>query len=99
MLLLEREIQTQIIDYLTKTGWKVIRNYMRAIRYKGGNAKNPNSGMPDLLAIKNGKYVWIEVKTPKGLISKTQQEYITSLRNHGATVLVATSYRDVMLYM
>ena len=96
MLISETKIQKHIIDALYKLGWLVLRNHAQGVKYTGGRGKNPSAGIPDLLAVKESKYVWIEVKTPKGKLSKSQEDMHLKLRFHGATVLVATSVEDII---
>lgn len=96
MLISETKIQKQIIDALFGLGWLVLRNHAQGVKYTGGRGKNPSAGIPDLLAIKNGKYVWIEVKTPKGKLSKSQEDMHLKLEYHGCTLIVATSVDDIL---
>ena len=99
MSLTESEIQRDIKNYLQKTGWKVIRNHTQGVKYSRGRGTNPNAGMPDLLSLRAGEYVWIEVKTPSGKLSIIQLMYIARLRNHGAKVIIATCVDDVIFQL
>ena len=76
----EKDIQKAIIDYLSYTGWYVLR--MPPSIYSSFK------GIPDLYAVKKGVSIWIECKSPKGRLSKKQQEVIDSLKGHGAIVFV-----------
>lgn len=49
----ESQIQSKIMDRLQKNGWYVVKLML-----------TNKSGIPDLMALKNGKAVFIEVKRP-----------------------------------
>lgn len=53
------------------------------------------SGLPDLLAIKDGLAHWFEVKTPKGTLSKLQRYWIDKLIAYGCVAGVVRSVEDV----
>lgn len=80
----EQRIQGRILKGLKKHGiWatKVI-------------TANRN-GVPDILACHEGCFVAIEVKTPKGRVSKVQEFQIEQIRRAGGIALVATCWKDV----
>jgi Holliday junction resolvase len=54
------------------------------------------SGAPDLVAIKRGRVVFLEVKTPKGKVSEKQSEVHDLLRLHGMEVRVVRGIDDIM---
>ncbi len=82
----ENDILRSIRDYLRLHGWKVVRNHQSL-----GSEK----GIPDLTAIRGGQTVWIEVKTPKGRLSKYQEAWLQDLEDHGGWWIVARSVEDV----
>lgn len=82
----ETDIMHQIRDFLKLHGWMVIRNHQTL---------GSHPGVPDLTAIRGGKVVWIEVKTPKGRLSKTQEKFLQELEDHGGWWIVARSVEDV----
>ena len=51
----ESEIQAAIKEYLQWTGWFVFKNHQ---------SLGSHRGVADLVAMKDGLTVWIEVKTP-----------------------------------
>jgi len=53
------------------------------------------AGVPDLLAIKDGRAVWIEAKTAEGVVSKLQEYTMTKLRAAGCVCIVARSVNDL----
>ena len=89
----EAQIQRAIVDLLTLHGWLVIPfaapGTHKALR---GVVM---AGWPDLLAIKDGRYVHIEVKAKAGVLRKSQKLMHTLLRGQGCTVITARSRADV----
>ncbi|MBO8136781.1 MAG: VRR-NUC domain-containing protein [Desulfotomaculum sp.] len=83
----ERDIQRQIKEYLQWHGWLVVKIHQSLGSYKG---------IADLYALKNGRSVWIEVKTPKGKQSKDQEQFEKDIKAHGGEYMVARSVEDVM---
>ncbi len=82
----ETAIRTAIRDYLTLHGWKVTRIVQSALSEKG---------IPDLVATREGKTVWVEVKQPTGRLSAHQVAWLQDLENHGGHYIVARSVEDV----
>lgn len=82
----EKEIQNNIRDYLSINGWFVIRHQQSL-----GSLK----GLSDLSAIKDGKTIYIEVKTPRGHQSDYQKEFQDNIESHGGLYILARSIDDV----
>ena len=82
-MILESKIQKQIIDYLEKDNWIVVKT----IRLN-------DSGYPDIFAFRNGKTLFIEVKSEKGVLSELQKHRINKLRQQGFDVLVSNSFES-----
>ena len=80
----EQKIQFLIQGYLKKDGWLV--NKLMAVT---------QGGTPDLIAHKQGKTLYIEVKKPGGRLSRIQEYRIAELRNEGIDVLVTDNLQDV----
>ncbi len=53
------------------------------------------SGVPDILACVNGKFVGIEVKRPGGRLSELQKYNIERIQAAGGVAFVATSVDEV----
>ncbi|WP_051688322.1 hypothetical protein [Desulfofalx alkaliphila] len=83
----EAHIQRQIRDYLQWHGWFVVKIHQSLGSYKG---------IADLYAIKNGRSVWIEVKTPRGRQSQHQEKFQRDIEDHGGEYMVARCVEDVM---
>lgn len=82
----ETQIRNEIRDFLRLHGWKVVRIVQSALSERG---------IPDLVAIRGGQTVWIEVKTPEGRLSKYQERWLQDLEDHGGWYVVARSVEDV----
>ncbi len=50
------------------------------------------NGIPDLMALKDGQTMFVEVKTPKGVLSELQKIRINQLRKQGFEVKIWTDY-------
>jgi hypothetical protein len=52
------------------------------------------SGVPDWLILRDGRYVWIEVKTPRGAVRPIQAYQIGQLEKCGADVWIVRSLEE-----
>ena len=57
--------------------------------------KHALKGVPDIIVIKDGRFIGIEVKTDKGRLSEHQLDFKWRCERHGGTYLVARSIDDV----
>ena len=93
----EHEIQTEIMNYLRAKNWMVFRMNSGAIRTeRGGLVRMNPAGTSDVLAIKNGKCTFIEVKRPGNKITRLQEMKMEELSSFGANCFVATSVESVI---
>lgn len=83
----ESKIQKQIIDYLKKNNYYVIKLITTSI-----------NGIPDILAIKND-VLFIEVKSEKGKLSPLQEYRIKELKDRDINCIVAKSVFDVKSFI
>lgn len=83
----ESEVQRKIILQLEKRGWIAVKLIQTTM-----------NGIPDLMALKCGKTVFIEVKTDKGVTSELQKFRHEKLRSQGFTVHVCTSFEKISLF-
>ena len=81
----ETDILRAIRTYLQLRGWFVIRHQAGL-----GSAR----GFPDLIAVKDGQVVFIEVKTPKGQLSSYQRAFWDELTAYGGSYVVLRSVKD-----
>lgn len=82
----EKDIQKAIKDYLKLKDWMVIKIHQSLGSYKG---------IADLYALKNGRSVWIEVKTPGGRQSIDQVAFEQEIKRHGGEYIIARDVDDV----
>jgi Holliday junction resolvase len=81
----ESIIQTNIKKYLEKEGWMVIKLIQTSV-----------NGIPDLLCLKDGRAVFIEVKQPGKKPTDLQQYRIEKLHRAGFAAITAASVSDVV---
>jgi len=82
----EQDIQRKIIKYLETNGAYVVKVVSAT-----------KSGVPDILACIEGKFVAIEVKTPKTInnVSRLQKYNLTAIEAAGGKAIVAKSLDDI----
>lgn len=71
-MILEQQIQKKIINQLQKEGWLCIKLI-----------KTNWNGIPDLLCLRNGITMFVEVKRPNGKLSELQKVRIEQLKQKG----------------
>lgn len=80
----EGKIQKKITDHLKKDGWFTTKLMQTS-----------TNGIPDVLAVKSERTLWIEVKTPTGRLSEIQKYRIKQLIfDFDQEVMVAYSYQE-----
>lgn len=78
----EQQLQTKIKNKLQQEGWEVVKLI-----------KTSWNGIPDLMCLRKGETMFIEVKKEKtGVLSKLQEIRIKQLRDQGFTVKILTDY-------
>jgi Holliday junction resolvase len=83
---LESDIRRQIISYLEIKGWFVYYNLQGLGSYPG---------LSDLVAVKNGRVVHIEVKAKTGRQSERQEKFQASLEAVGGEYVLARGIEDI----
>jgi Holliday junction resolvase len=68
---------------LQEDGWIVIKLIKTSL-----------TGIPDILALKDGKAIFVEVKQPKGVLSPIQDHVIKTIRENGFDVKIWTKYQE-----
>jgi len=81
--MLEQAIQKKISDRLKKEGWIVVKLI-----------KTTMNGIPDLMALRNGETLFVEVKQPKGKLAPLQELRIQELRDQGFRAEVWIGYEE-----
>jgi len=84
----ENAIKRQIKDWLKWNGWFSFPILQGLGSYKG---------IPDLIAIKDGVVLFIEVKAPKGRLTPNQKQFRQDLVEHGGIYVIARDCDDVEL--
>jgi Holliday junction resolvase len=82
----EKDIRRQIQDYLRWTGWAVFYHLQGLGSFRG---------LSDLQALKNGRSVFIEVKTARGRQSEYQKEFQRMVEGAGLEYVLARDVSDV----
>lgn len=97
--ILEKDIQKQILEYLTYKRIFHFRNNTGGAVY---NTKGKQSfvrfgtpGSPDIICVIRGRFVGIEVKGPAGIQSPTQKQFQVNLEEVGGVYILAHSLDDV----
>ena len=83
---MESKIQSNIKARFERAGWMVVKLIQT----------NCN-GIPDLMCLKNGKTVFIEVKQPGREPTELQKYRHAELIKQGFTVHVLTSEKDIII--
>ncbi len=82
----ESDIRRQIQDFLRWRGWFVYYNLQGLGCYPG---------LSDLVAVKGGRVVHIEIKTKTGKQSEKQEDFQADLERAGGTYIIARRIEDV----
>lgn len=86
----ESLIQSQVRDALRMDGWYVIRHQQ---------GLGAHLGLSDLTAIKEGKTIYVEIKTPTGRLSEYQEQFKHDIELHGGTYVVCRCLEDIQPYL
>lgn len=101
----EHALQNAIEDYLVLKNWLVIRINSGAVKTDNGFfrcykviAKNCNmtAGISDLIAMKNSKVLFIEVKTDKGKQTEFQKEFQKVCEKFNQTYLIIRNIDELI---
>jgi hypothetical protein len=98
----EAEIQRSIVQYLILKNWLVIRinsgaqavdgRFLRTYTIENNGR---SSGMPDVIAVKDGRWLLLEVKTSTGRLSESQRDFHKMAETYAVKVHVVRSIDDV----
>lgn len=99
----ESVIQKGIIQYLILKGWLVIRinsgcrsDNNSFVRFYTIENTNKSSGLTDLIAFKDGKHLFLEVKRVGGKMSPGQIEFKKLAESKGENVYCVDSVEQVI---
>jgi Holliday junction resolvase len=82
----ETDIRRMLVSYMRVKGWFVYHNLAGLGCYPG---------LSDLVAVKDGRVIHIEVKKPGGRQSEKQKQFQDDLESHGGEYLIAMSIEDL----
>jgi len=83
----ESQLQTQIKNRLTKHGWLVVKIISSSM-----------NGIPDLMCIRKGVVMFLEIKTDVGVVAPLQEYVIKVLNSNQIHSRVVRSVEDVDVY-
>lgn len=83
----ESQIQTQIKKKLEEHGWYVVKLI-----------QTNKNGIPDLMAIRKGNVIFLEVKTDDGVVAPLQEHRIKELNSIGVFARVVRSVEDINVF-
>jgi hypothetical protein len=83
----ESQLQTQIKNRLTKHGWLVVKIITSTM-----------NGIPDLMCIRKGVVIFLEVKTEDGVVAPLQEYVMRVLSSNQVHSRVVRSVEDVDVY-
>lgn len=96
----ETDIQFSICEYLALKGyffWRQnnIPRYNKDRKVYFSMPKYALNGIPDIILIKDGQFIGLEVKTPQGRKSKAQEAFEKGSTEAGAQYHIVRSIEDV----
>lgn len=96
--MIEHDLQNKIRLELSKIGWTTFRTNVGKVKLADGRFFDTGlpPGFSDLLALKDGKTVFIEVKKPGGKPSKAQKNFIEQMKKNGFNAGIVYSVDDAL---
>ena len=93
----ESEIQQPILEYLKYRGIFHYRQNTGAFKRDDGHFyRFGTAGSPDIVCVIKGRYVGLEVKTPKGKLNDNQVEFHRQLMKAGGIVFTVRSLDEAV---
>jgi Holliday junction resolvase len=83
----ESQLQTQIKNRLSKHGWLVVKIISSSM-----------NGIPDLMCIRKGVVMFLEIKTDVGVVAPLQEYVMKVLNSYQVHSRVVRSVEDVDVY-
>ena len=83
----ENDIKRQVKDYLS------LKGYFHFPILQGLGAKK---GIPDIIAIKNNRVLFLEIKRPGGKLSEHQQQFQLDIEGQGGEYYTIKSLDDLI---
>ena len=85
--LTENDIKRMVKDYLNIQGW---------FHFHIMQGLGSYPGIPDIIAVKDGQVLFIEVKKPTGKQSERQREFQQNIESHGGKYLIVKDVEDLI---
>ncbi len=82
----EGALKSAIRKYLKFTGWYVVNMWQGQMSFPG---------IADLYALRNGRALWLEIKTGKGRQSDAQKAFEPSIKQAGGEYYLVRSLDDI----
>ena len=101
----EAMIEEAILQYLNCVGWFAWKNpttgyYDSKIKgFRKQSSSYSINGVSDIIAVRDGEVLFIEVKTKKGVQSKYQKIFEQKIKESGGIYWVVRSVQDVKLML
>ncbi len=86
----ENRVKKVVKDYLKWHGWFVFHILQGLGSYPG---------IADLIAIKDGRVLFIECKAPNGKLSEKQDSFRSEIWQHGGEYVVVHDLNELTLYL
>lgn len=84
----ERQWQTTVEQALTAAGWRWYHAPDNRPGGRTGRIQKVTAGFPDLIAVRGGRLLALELKAQRGRLGPAQQEWLDALALAGAEVAV-----------
>jgi hypothetical protein len=100
--MLESHIEETILQYLNYSGWLAWKNISsgnwdaKRKCYRKHKSKFAIPGVSDIIAIKNGRVLFLEVKTKAGRLLDSQIIFKRILQEKGGEYFIVRSVEDTM---
>lgn len=99
----EKSLQADICEFLACQGWEVFEFARVGARVRcercgtwAGSVRGNPVGWPDVVAVKRGQHVYLEVKARRGVISHAQKIMRMRMQVAGMRAYVVRAIEDVM---
>lgn len=96
---LEKEIQLTVCDYLERKRYMFWRQNTAPVWDKDHFRSMPKysmKGVPDIILIKDGQFIGLEIKRPKGIQSDIQKIFQHKCEKAGGRYHLITSLEEVI---
>ena len=80
----------------TATAIERLNKLPRTWAFKVAGSPHQRRGVPDIIACRDGRFVAIEMKSPTGTLSRSQEVEISRIRDAGGTAEVARSSKEAI---